>query len=226
MILQNDELIPTLRAQLKAQLQFISKEIENTPVDSLNFKPSKGNWSVLECIEHLNLVFEWYLPQLKRKVLRKNIKMATSYTTGFFGDRMVNSMEPKDGEIKYPMKTFRNMEPERSKRNKKDVIEQFKTYMNEFDQFIETSKDFDLGSIRIKSAIGNILRFKLGDCYRFLLAHNERHLLQCKKVLRVLATYLSIASRLSFTFQEYRSTLLRSSIGIVRCFDLLRKTKC
>lgn len=189
MLLQNDELIPSLRAQLKLQLRFVAQEVSNIPSDSLNFQPKKGKWSTLECIEHLNMVFDWYLPQMKKKVFAKNRKQADAYSTGFFGDRMVNSMEPKGGEIKFPMKTFANLRPERSKRNKKDVVEQFKMNMIEFDQIIELSRNYDLGSIRIKSAIGNILRFKLGDCFRFLLVHNERHLLQCKNVLRVLATY-------------------------------------
>lgn len=189
MLLQNAELIPALRKQLANQLLFIDKEIETIPVDSLNFQPNKGNWSVLECVEHLNLVFDWYMPLIKKKLATAKHQVSKEYETGFFGDRMVNSMAPKEGEIRYPMKTFRNMKPERSKRDKKKTIDQFKAYMSEFDALIAMSQDVDLGRIRIKSAIGNILRFKLGDCFRFLLAHNERHLLQSKKVLRVLATY-------------------------------------
>ena len=189
MLLLNHELIPQLREKLKDQMALIQDEIEKIPSDSLNFRSAKGKWSTLECIDHLNMVFDLYIPRIERKLNKRNLKEKDSYSTGFFGDRMVSSMEPQKGEIKYPMKTFGNLKPERSPRNKKEVIRQFKEYINQLDIFLEQSEKLDLGTIRIKSAVGNILRFKLGDCYRFLIAHNERHLLQAKKVLRVLATY-------------------------------------
>lgn len=170
-------------------MKFIHNEIDAIPLDSLEFRPTNGSWSAIECLEHLNLAFDWYIPRIRRNVLRPNQKEHDSYATGFFGDRMVSSMEPEHGEIKYPMKTFRNMNPQRSKRSRSETITKFKDYMEEFDHLLQKSLELDLGKIRVKSAIGNILRFKLGDCYRFLNAHNERHLLQCKKVLKVLATY-------------------------------------
>ena len=113
----------------------------------------------------------------------------TVYKTGFFGDRMVDAMMPKEEKVKNRMKTFRRMKPERSKREKGGVLKQFEEYMTEFDDMIDRSSRLDLGGHRITSAVGNVLRFKLGDCYRFLLAHNDRHMLQCRNALKVLATH-------------------------------------
>ena len=126
---------------------------------------------------------------IRRETKERTTKKSESYTTGFFGDRMVTAMEPTNNKIKNPMRTFRNMKPERSKRNSANIIKQFNQYMSEFEELISKSDDLDLGQRKVTSAIGSILRFKLGDCYRFLLAHNERHMLQCQKVLRVLASY-------------------------------------
>ena len=66
MLLHNDELISQLRSQLKSQIEFVRTEMRTIPADSLNFRPEKGKWSALECIEHLNLVFDWYLPRIKK----------------------------------------------------------------------------------------------------------------------------------------------------------------
>jgi len=189
MLLKNKELITRLQKRITDQLAFINGELEGIPTDSLNFRPGKGKWSALECIEHLNLVFELYLPRISKQLKKSRLKFSDSYSTGFFGDRMVSSMEPKGGEIIYPMKTFRSLKPERSQGNKKIVIAQFQEHMELLNIQMEKSEKIDLGSIRIKSAIGIVFRFKLGDCYRFLLAHNERHLLQCRKALKVLATH-------------------------------------
>ena len=189
MLLFNHELIPELRNKLRSQQSFLRNNIEFIPLDSLKFKPGKEEWSVLECIEHLNLQLDWYIPRIRKKIHLRKVKTGDSYSTGFFGDRMVSSMEPDQGEVRYPMKTFRNFNPSRSPREGKKVIDQFKWYLDELDKALVDSVDLDLGKIRVRSAIGSILRFKLGDCYRFILAHNERHLLQCKKALKVLSTY-------------------------------------
>lgn len=174
--------------KLKNQLSFINKEIKDLPFDTLNFYPAKGKWSILECIEHLNLAFDIYLPRIKNKVSNAT-KNSSNYSSGFFGDRMVTAMDPINNKIKNPMQTFRNMNPERSKRDPRTIIAKFTQHMVTFEEQISNSEHIDLGKPKIKSAIGLILRFKLGDCYRFLLAHNERHLLQCRKIMRVLATY-------------------------------------
>ncbi|MDA1121043.1 MAG: DinB family protein [Bacteroidetes bacterium] len=186
--MHNQELLLELRIKIKNQLSFINKEIKDLPFDTLKFRPAKGKWSILDCIEHLNLTFDIYLPRVKAAVDSAN-KKSNNYSSGFFGDRMVTAMEPIKNTINNPMQTFRNMNPERSKRDPRTTIVQFYQYMEALEEQLLKSEDLDLGRPKVKSAIGLILRFKLGDCYRFLLAHSERHLLQCRKIMRVLATY-------------------------------------
>ncbi len=48
---------------------------------------------------------------------------------------------------------------------------------------IKQAGNFDLERLRITSTLGPIIRFKLGDTYRFMVAHDQRHILQMKKVM-------------------------------------------
>lgn len=182
-------MIEDLQLQLNDQLRFFKTEISNIPLNSLKFKPEKNKWSVLDCIEHLNMVFDVYLPRIKKGVKKANKNQSESYKPGFFGERMVQAMLPKKNTVTNPMRTFSNMDPHKTRRPLTQALTEFERNMLEFQSLIDSSEKIDLGKIRIKSAIGIILRFKLGDCYRFLLAHNQRHFVQIKKTMRVLATY-------------------------------------
>ncbi|MEO5584289.1 MAG: hypothetical protein ABIQ75_02450, partial [Flavobacteriales bacterium] len=42
-------------------------------------------------------------------------------------------------------------------------------------------------SPRITSTLGPVLRFKIGDAFRFMIAHQERHFLQIERSLQAVA---------------------------------------
>ena len=51
--------------------------------------------------------------------------------------------------------------------------------------YLETAKNKNLDKIKTKTTLP-ILKFKLGDTFRFIIHHNERHIVQAKRVLNSL----------------------------------------
>ena len=99
---------------------------------------------------------------------------------------MVKMMQPReDGYIHVKMKTLKRFEPDRSTAplDKTTVIRECIESHDDLLNLIEQSRDVDINRVRVVSAIGPIIRFKLGDCFRFNTAHHLRHLLQADNVM-------------------------------------------
>jgi hypothetical protein len=156
--------------------------------NQLNWKPSNEKWSVLECLEHIILSGQYYIDQINKKFLSKIPKsdpVDLDFKPGVIGNYSVNAMKPgPSGEITGKMKTFKRMEPGRSNLDQKQILSDFEKYQADLIKIVGESKYYNLNQIRIRSSIGNLIRFKLGDALRFVVAHNQRHIQQAINVMK------------------------------------------
>ena len=51
-------------------------------------------------------------------------------------------------------------------------------------QLLSLAHDKNLNNIRIPISINKWIKIKLGDTFRFVIYHNERHIQQAKRVLK------------------------------------------
>lgn len=175
------ELINTLIKDTKKVKEEVLK-FQSLSLDELNCKSNPEEWSVLECIEHLNIADAHYITQFDKKLPIAKPSGNSEFKPGWIGNYFVKMIKPtEDGVIPSPMKTFKKFVP--------DVNVQYDTFskfMGDQDRIIsalEKSKSLDLNKVKITSAIGPIVTFKLGDAFRFLIGHNQRHILQAQRVL-------------------------------------------
>jgi hypothetical protein len=152
--------------------------LKQLPLEKLNFKASITSWSVLECIEHLNMYADYYNPEMKKSIENSSTKPAEMYKGGILGRYFTNSMLPKEKLNK--MKTFDDKNPIGSQLGL-DVVEKFITQQKELIELMDLSKKINISKTRTAISISKIIRLKLGDTFRFNVAHNERHLLQAEK---------------------------------------------
>lgn len=145
----------------------------------LNFKRDPGSWSVLECLEHLNLYGRFYLPEIAKRIEEGKGKSEAVFKSGWLGNYFANSMLPKEKLNK--MKTFKNMNPVNSKLDKR-VIGEFIDQQNELLSLLEASRNVSLGKTRTAISISKLIQLKLGDTFRFVIYHNQRHLVQALRI--------------------------------------------
>jgi len=167
----------------KQLIDWVQHELMNADEEQLQRKPSAKKWNALECVEHLNLSNSLYLGNLEKGMQRPVQKRKDAYSPGFFGAMMRRNMLPKqDGTMPSPMKTFRNLEPRNQPSDASLAsLQAFVDQQQALIVWMEQAKNYDLDKNRVVSAIGPILKFKLGDCFQFLVAHNVRHLVQAQQ---------------------------------------------
>lgn len=168
------------------QVKAKAEEFSTLGQDLLNQQPEEDSWSVLECIEHLNIADAHYLAEFDLKLPKARASSDEKFKTGFLGNRFVKMIKPKsDGSIPSPMKTLKKFRPEVNVHH--DTMAKFLEDQDRLLEIIETCKSIDLNKTKITSAIGPIVTFRLGDGLRFLIGHNQRHIIQAQRAIETLA---------------------------------------
>ncbi len=150
------------------------------PINELNWKPDENTWSVLECIEHLNLYGDFYLPEIELKINRSKTKPEIHFKPGLLGNYFAKSMLPKEKLNK--MKTFKSKNPNGKELNEK-TLERFLTQQEKILNLLNDARKVSLNTIKIPTTLGSLVKLKLGDTFRFVLYHNSRHMVQVQKIL-------------------------------------------
>ena len=92
-----------LIADLKARTSELIKQAEafkQLPAERLNQKSSSTSWSVLECLEHLNLYGDFYLPEIESCIIDgEKINQDPNFKSGWFGEKTVQDMLPKNERV-------------------------------------------------------------------------------------------------------------------------------
>lgn len=174
----------TLRNQLidrTERLIDIVEEFKKKSISDLNKRPNPESWSALECVEHLNLYCEFYIPAIKKSIKNSNTKPSDVFESGWLGSYFTKSMLPKKKLNK--MKTFKDKNPKGTQLDK-STLDKFLHYQNEILNLIEESKKVDLKKTKTEMSLTRFLKFRLGDTFLFNLAHNERHLQQAENALK------------------------------------------
>ena len=138
------------------------------------------SWNVLECLEHLNLYGNFYLPEIERSIKNSVTKGSPDFKSGYLGSYFAKSMLPKEKLNK--MKTFKDKNPLNTKLDK-TVIDNFIAQQIKLIELLNQSRKVNLNKVKIKTSIASFLRLKLGDTFQFLLNHIIRHLNQTQRIL-------------------------------------------
>ena len=75
-----------------------AEKISLLPIEKLNFRTEQGSWSILECLEHLNLYGDFYIPEIKRKIESANTQPKENFKSGILGNYFAKSMLQREIE--------------------------------------------------------------------------------------------------------------------------------
>jgi hypothetical protein len=130
------DLIETTRQHLS-----FAKLLKLKTDKELNWKESSKSWSVLECLEHLNLYGQFYIPEIEKTILNSIQKSDEEFKSGILGNYFAQSMLPKQQLNK--MKTFKDKNPLNSILDRK-VIDEFINQQIEIIALLNKSKSISL----------------------------------------------------------------------------------
>lgn len=162
------------------------RQLQQQDPELLQQTPAPGKWSVVQVLEHLNTYGHYYLPKIKKALAESNAAYEPSYNPGWLGNYFTNSMLPdQNGIIKNKMKAFKNHRPP-AQLDSHTVVKEFLKQEEELLVLLSKAKSANIGKIRIPISIASFIKLKLGDTFRFFIAHHQRHFVQINNTLAAL----------------------------------------
>lgn len=147
--------------------------------------PAPGKWSAAQAIEHLNTYGRYYLPAIGQAIAKHTYPPSTVFTPGWLGGMFTKTMRPgSNNKISFKMKTFRQHRPPADV-DSKPVIDEFLQQEQQLLALLEKAKHANIDRIRIPITLTSLVKLKLGDVFRFMVAHHQRHFIQAGNALRL-----------------------------------------
>ncbi|MBK7871243.1 MAG: DinB family protein [Saprospiraceae bacterium] len=169
-------------------IQTVEEITRTYSVAQLAQRPTPERWSVLDCLEHLSLYGDFYLPVFEKTIekgIQQNKAPRQNFKPGWLGNFFVNSMKPKGTKIPNPMKTFKDKNPVLTF-VPDNAMERFLNQQEQLLILLKKARRTDIQKLRIPTTLGSFPKINLGDGFAFLIAHEERHLLQIQNTLAAL----------------------------------------
>lgn len=175
----SSELLEDL-AERTRQNKNLAGELMALPLNQLNWRPDPVSWSALECVEHLNRYGEFYLPEIERVILKSTYSPEPEFKSGVLGNYFAKMMLPRPGFKK--IKTFKDKDPLGSELDK-TCVKKFIGQQEELLLLLEQASKVSLGRTKAPISLSKFVKLKLGDIFRVVVYHNQRHLEQAQRVL-------------------------------------------
>jgi hypothetical protein len=186
-MIPHTELLRDVTQTTKDLLHILEQEFARASAPDLRKAPAPDKWNALQCFEHLNRYGHFYFPEFEKAIqkLQSEGKQARqTFKPGWLGNYAVNSMllDPQTKQPRTKMPAFKNYNPSAetvSESTVQEMIRQQKHLLDIFKQAENISLDY-----RIPTTLSPFIKLKLGDVFRFLVAHNVRHTIQAQRALR------------------------------------------
>lgn len=173
----------TLLSQLQNQVQQLKATVssEFLPLDAaaLNFKPHATGWSILECLEHLNRYSRFYLPHFEQAVANASAPaLPQPVRYSWMGKKSLDLVNPSNVK---KHKTLKHMNPHNSQLSA-SVLNEFLQHQDALLQLLQRAAKADLNKKTIPVEFFRLLKMRTAEAFEFIVLHEQRHVLQAKRV--------------------------------------------
>ncbi|MFC5408693.1 DinB family protein [Larkinella bovis] len=186
---QTEKLLDQLAEDTRKLVEVVQQEFRPLTNDALNQQPGPARWSVAQCLAHLNSYGQYYLPALEMAFAdenRRQIPASPRFRSSWFGNYFANSMRPKtDGSIGLKMKAVQAHRPA-DVLPSETVLRMFLEQQQALLDLLEQARQVNIQQLTVPISIARWLRLSVGDTFRFLIAHQQRHVLQAQRVVAAL----------------------------------------
>lgn len=180
---KSEDLLNELQEDVR-RIKAAAQHIQGADPRKLIYQTHPEKWSVVQVLEHLNGYGRYYIPAIDKSLAFKSAEPSVWFTSGFLGNYFTNSMKPTNVyEIKNKMKTMKAYNFKNSL-NVEQVLNEFLQQQDRLIQLMDLARTRNLNEIRIPITISKMVKLKLGDIFRFLVAHEQRHMIQARNTLQ------------------------------------------
>ena len=144
----------------------------------LNWPPRPGSWSIGQCLEHLHVSNEQYLPHMERALATGRQAPVEEIVPGWFGrwfletfiDPVSRSRAPAPPKIRPAALVA------------PDVLARFLAGNQRARELVRRAAPLDVNRVRFRNPFVSFVRFTVGTGFEILSRHQRRHLLQAERV--------------------------------------------
>ncbi len=176
------QLIDECKKDVVRTLSVVEK-LSNIPEEKLFREPGIEKWSVVQVLEHLNGYNRFYLIELENAISNNVHHPIAVFRSGMLGNYFTKMMAPKEGSVTNKMKAPKDY-TYTNDLNVEKVLAEFKEGQQKLLKMLDQVKERDLNRIKLPISISKLIKLKMGDVIRFLIAHQVRHFIQVDNTLK------------------------------------------
>jgi hypothetical protein len=182
-----------LQSRIGLILDTVTREFRPLSVAQFRYKPAPDRWSIVECLQHLNLAERFYIRNIQHKVDRLGLVQTNpadqTLVAGWVGKAMLYMVDP---QVKMKLPAPGMLRPRRaSELDPEDVMKQFVELQTLLLDLLNKAVYLDWNQETLSTLFGNWLTIRLGDAMLMLVAHTERHLNQAMRVKAEMSTFVA-----------------------------------
>lgn len=182
--MQKLETAHQLQSRLTTILATVEREFGTLSEEQLRWKPAPDKWSIIECLQHLNLAERFYIRNIQHKVERLGLIQSNPsdqvLEAGLVGRVLCWLVDPN---TKLKVKAPSIIKPRRADEwDVRQVLGHFVELQTLLHDSIDRVVYLDWNKTKLSTLFGNWLKIRLGDAMRMLVLHTERHLNQAMRV--------------------------------------------
>ena len=166
--------INTITNEVKANFGKLSAQ-------QLNWKPSVNEWGVAQCFDHLVTTNATYFPifeLVKNGEKKSTLWESIPWLPALWGKLLIHQLGPVYTRKMKAPKVFRPS----SSAIDEDMVQRFIDQQNQLVTYIKAIENLDAEKTIITSPASKIVTYSVMDAYRIIVVHEQRHILQAKRV--------------------------------------------
>lgn len=187
-----------LQTRLSAVLATVETEFSSLSDAQLRWKPVPNSWSILECLQHLNLAERFYIRNIQHKVDTLGLVQINptdqELKSDWVGKSMLYFVDPQV-KMKVPAPGMVRPRPA-ADLIPAEVMGQFVELQTVLRSLLDKAVYLDWNQDKVMTLLGNWLKIRLGDAFLMLVAHTERHMKQAMRVKAEMATFATTTNNL------------------------------
>jgi len=166
-------------AEVNSSDEHARRLLSGASEEQLNWQPKEGAWSIGQCMEHLCLMNDVYLPPMDEALQGKPKATVNEITPGWFGAWFIRTfVEPLPNQMRAPAP--KKIAP--ASCVPPSVLERFLAGNEAVRKLIQLASEYDVNHIRFKNPFVPLIRFTVGTGFEIVTKHQRRHLLQADRV--------------------------------------------
>ena len=169
-----------LIGELEASDQRGERLVRGLNPRQLNWSPAPGAWSIGQCLQHLLIANEVYLPPISRSLEGRRQSPVREVTLGWFSRWFIrNYIAPRSNDGTRAQAP-RKIRPSQSVES--TVLDAFLRSNGVARELVSQASAYDVNRIRFKNPFIPLLRFTVGTGLEIISKHQSRHLQQAERV--------------------------------------------